>query len=453
MPVSDTIVAPATPAGESAIAVMRVSGPLCLVIATALRDGRPPLPWRVWHGDYTTHSGERIDEVMGAFFAGPKSYTGEDVLELSSHGNPFIVSKIVDDLRARGCRMANPGEFSQRAFLNGRIDLTSAEAVMDVIRARSDRALEFAQRQLHGEMQRRMERMADQLLGICAGIEAYIDFPEEDLPPEDRLARKAEAETLLVDMRRLRGSARCRTMLQEGPCVVLVGEPNVGKSTLFNRIAGSERAIVNETPGTTRDFIEIPVMLGPHRIRLVDTAGVRESPDAVERSGVERALEQADGAEIVILVVDAGRPSPALPGRLSNRLARGSGLVAINKSDLAVADAARTHAALGEKSVAVSALTGAGLDELLALLSSLTDEMTRTGRHDEGVVVNDRHAEALADAETCLAAAISSLGRGDSLELCASELRGAVDSVGRIVGRLDNEAMLDRLFSAFCIGK
>lgn len=448
----DTIVSPATPSGESALGVVRVSGPLALELATTFRRGRAPLPWRAWFGDYVEAGGERIDEAIFTYFEGPKSFTGENVLEISSHGNPFITKKIVEDLCSRGARLAEPGEFSKRAFLNGRMDLTSAEAVMDVIRARSDRALDFALRQLGGEMERRMQEVVDRLLAVCAGVEAYIDFPDEDLPGEDKTRRIQKLGTLSSELRRMRGGARCRSVLHDGPSVVLVGEPNAGKSTLFNRLVGSRRAIVSEEPGTTRDFIEHAMHIGPHRIRMIDTAGVRDAPVRIEQTGVELAIEQAEGADLVVLVVDACAEPPSLPSRLLGRLTAGDALVAVNKCDLADPDLKR-FSYDGADVVAVSALNGVGIDTLLDQIGEHADQITRTGSHDEGVSVNERHAEALGDAIKCLEEAIRSLSNEDSLELAASELRGAVDAIGRIVGRIDSEEMLDRLFKQFCIGK
>jgi tRNA modification GTPase len=448
---NDTIFAAATPAGESAIAVIRASGPEARVIAAGFNGGRPPLPRHVWHGDYRTVGGAILDDALFTFFARPESYTGEDVLEISCHGNPFIVSKISDDLRQRGCRRADPGEFTRRAFLGGRMDLTRAEAVMDVIRARSERALEAAQRQLRGAVGRHIEGLVERVLNACAAVEACIDFPEEDLPPQDRKARQNDAAGLAGELRQLAATRRRFDLLREGARVVLAGEPNAGKSSLLNRLAGFERAIVSPEPGTTRDYLEEPLLLGPHRIRAIDTAGLRESPAAVERAGVERALERAAEADIVVLVADGTRPCPTLPAALEARLVPGDAILVVNKIDLPDRRF-RRPAAWSLPEVEVSATTGAGMPGLEAALISLLDAKAGRGS-GEPVAVNARHAEALEDAAECLARAAALLERGEPLELVGSELRGAVDALGRIVGRIDNEAMLDRLFAAFCIGK
>jgi tRNA modification GTPase len=449
---NDTIVAPATPVGESALAVVRVSGPLAGMIAGELNGDRQPSPWKLWHGPYRTAGGNEIDEVVCSYFRSPKSYTGEDVVEISSHGNPFIVSRIVDDLVSRGCRLAEPGEFTKRAFLSGRLDLTRAEAVMDVIRARSDRALEAAQRQLRGNLGRWIQALVDRLLRTCAAIEAFIDFPDEDLPPEDRSARLNEVAELIAEVERLQATQRSGDLLRDGIKVVLLGEPNAGKSSVLNRLAGFDRAIVSEEPGTTRDFLEETISLGPHRLCLVDTAGLREAEGRVERMGVERTFERAEKADLFVFVVDASRPAPTLPDVIRSRLNSEIAVVAVNKSDLPNQTFSGLQN-LDTPMIKVSALKGDGFDVLRERLLSMADELVGHGLGDEGVAVNARHSAALAETLSGLQCARSLLEKDASLELIGSELRGAVDGLGRIVGRIDNEAVLDHLFSEFCIGK
>lgn len=448
----ETIVAPATPHGESALAIVRLSGPLASVIAAAQHGGSVPPPRLAWHGDYRSVSGELIDDVVLTYFAGPRSYTGEDVLEISSHGNPYIVRKLIDDAIARGCRMAEAGEFTRRAFLNGRLDLTAAEAVMDVIRARSDRALDAARQQLRGALGRRIDRLVDDVLQCCAAIEAYIDFPEDDLPAEDRARRQVELGTLLDEMERLKATRRQGELLRDGLRVVLLGAPNAGKSSLLNRLAGYERAIVSEEPGTTRDFLEEPVLLGPHRIRVIDTAGLREAAGAVERAGVERSLERAEEADLVVLVVDATAPCPSLPAPILGRLAARHAVIAVNKCDLAMRSFSWTGGPDLPR-VEISAQTGAGIDELRRILVGIADRITGTDGDEEQVAVNARHAAALGEASDALERARSLLVAGSPLELVGCELRTAVGALGAIVGRIDPERVLDRLFASFCIGK
>jgi tRNA modification GTPase len=448
----ETIVAPATPPGESALAIVRVSGPRANAIAAAQNRGHAPLPRRAWHGEYLSLEGQVIDDVVLTYFAAPRSYTGEDVLEISSHGNPYIVRKLLDDLVARGCRMADAGEFTRRAFLNGRLDLTAAEAVMDIIRARSDRALEAARDQLRGALGRRIDRLVGDLLQCCAAIEAHIDFPEDDLPAEDRAQRRREITALLGEIEGLRATRRRGELVREGLRVVLLGAPNAGKSSLLNRLAGYERAIVSDEPGTTRDFLEEPLSLGPHRIRMIDTAGLRETSEGVERAGVERSLERAEDADLLVLVVDSTAPCPALPPVVSARLDPARAVLALNKCDLP----GRCFQWTGGPDlcqIETSARTGSGIDDLRRALIQRADVLTGSGSDDEHIAVNVRHAIALAEAAESLVRAECLLADSGPLELVGSELRGAVGALGAIVGRVDQEEILDRLFASFCIGK
>lgn len=448
----ETIVAPSTPPGESALAVVRVSGPLALDIASSLRGGKGAQPRRLWHCDYRTMDGSVLDDVVCSLFAGPASYTGDDVLEISCHGSPLIIRRICEDLRSRGCRAAEPGEFTRRAFENGKIDLTRAEAVIDVIRARSDRALEVAQRQLRGDLGRRIDTLVARVLDTCASIEAYIDFPEEDLPPEDRLARQSDVEAIVSELRQLRASRRQHDLLREGVRVVIVGEPNVGKSSILNRFSGYERAIVDPAPGTTRDFVEEGILIGRHRVRMLDTAGIRETAEAVESAGVSRTFSQVEQADLLLLVADVTAPAPTLPESLARRVGPENSLLVVNKIDLA-GDGVSAMALAGLDPVSVSAITGAGFAELEVRIAAMLDRLTGTGEWDEGVSVNERHSEALEDAINSLSRCRDLLKERAALELAASEMRSGVHALGRIVGAIDNESVLDRLFARFCIGK
>lgn len=447
----DTIVAPATPSGESALAVLRISGPGAASIAAAMRHGRPPLPRRAWHADFVALDGEVLDDAVFVFFPQPRSHTGDDILEISCHGNPFIVSKLLADCVARGCRMAEPGEFTRRAYLNGRLDLSEAEAVIDVIRARSDSALRNARRQLRGALGSRIQIMVESIVATCAAIEAYIDFPEEDLPAEDRAARSAEIRAVLGELRRLQATRRQGEFLRNGVRVVILGEPNAGKSSLFNRLAGRERAIVSAEPGTTRDFIEETVRLGPHGIRLVDTAGLRETCGGVEREGVERTLAQAEEADIHLLVLDATHPAPAFPEAVRARLGPENTVVALNKIDLS--SAKTVVPPVPAAVVEVSALCGSGIEALKATLRELIDKMAPAAGEGDEVAVNTRHALALGEAISALERAESLLDGNSSSELIASELHTGSISLQSIVGPAADDALLDRLFASFCIGK
>ncbi len=445
----DTIAALATPVGTAALALVRVSGPQSALLAAEIFGETPP-PRRTCHADYRDRAGVLLDEVLFTFFQAPQSYSGEDSLEISCHGNPFIAQKILEDLLGRGCRAAHPGEFTERAFLCGRMDLSQAEAVMDLIHARSDRALAAAHQQLRGALGRRMQELIDALLAVLARIEAYIDFPEEDLPPEDELLLGRELEKLSQATDRLLATSHYGEMLRLGVKTVIVGEPNAGKSSLLNRLLGRDRALVSAEPGTTRDFLEEPALIGPHCIRLIDTAGLNPAPSAIERLGIGKTLERAAEADLLLLVLDAARPCPALPAELATRFTPASTLAVINKIDLAPAALPSPPTGLG--TVRVSALTGAGLDELRAAIAAKADAFClQTG--EEVIAINARHAHALSQAKACLAAARAKLSAHEAAELLASDLRGALEAFGEISGKVDNERMLDALFATFCIGK
>ena len=448
---ADTIAALATPAGTSALAIIRVSGPHIDPLVDAIFSSSPP-PRQAWRGDYREKDGALVDDVIFTVFRGPNSYTGEDVLEISCHGNPFITRKILDDLYARGCRPAEPGEFTKRSFLNGRVDLSQAEAVIDLIRARSDRALAAANRQLRGALGRHMEPMNRQLLGLLAHVEAYIDFPDEDLPTEDRATLSAGLEGLLADTRRLLATNHYGDILRNGVKTVILGEPNSGKSSLLNRLLGRERALVSAEPGTTRDYLEEAITLGPHCIRLIDTAGLNPSPAPLERLGIAKTLERADEADLILLVLDATRSAPILPREVSSRLTPRNTVVVLNKLDL-VPSGPFPSSPDGLPTVRVSALTGAGCDDLGEAITRLAESF-RQDQGDDWIAINSRHARALHQAAESLEAAIGRLYTGAQAdELLASELRNVLSSFGEICGQVDNEKILDELFSRFCIGK
>ena len=438
------------------MAVLRVSGTEASRLAGEIFGKLPPA--REMHrGEYRDRNGVVLDDVMFVVFRAPKSYTGEDTLEISCHGNPFIVRRILDDLVARGCRLAEPGEFTQRAFLSGRMDLSQAEAVMDVIHARSERALEAANRQLRGALGRRAAAAVDRLLGVIARVEAYIDFPEEDLPPEDQAAVADGIRSIAEDAAKLRATKHYGDVLRGGLRTVIVGRPNAGKSSLLNRLVGYDRAIVSAEPGTTRDFIEEQIMIGPHSVRLIDTAGLNPSPTLLEGFGMEKTRERMEDADLVLLVVDASVDGSADP--IDEELvAAGVPVVRVlNKVDLVPATSAAKSSrdtATGEvrETIYVSAKTGEGLDVLIAAIAAVADQL-QTDTGEETIAINARHAAALTEVERCAAAALEKLKSGEAMELLASDLRGALHGWESISGKIDNERMLDQLFATFCIGK
>lgn len=447
---TDTIAALATPVGTAAIAVVRASGPDTDRLAREIFGATPP-PRVATHSDYRDRAGAVVDDVLVTFFAGPRSYTGEDSLEVSCHGNPFIAQKILEDLFARGCRAAEPGEFTQRAFLHGQMDLSQAEAVMDLIHARSEKALAAANQQLRGSLGRQMNALIDRLLQVLARVEAYIDFPDEDLPPEDRVLVARELTQLTRETDRLLATSHYGQMLRDGIKTVIVGAPNVGKSSLLNRLVGSERALVSPEPGTTRDFIEERILVGPHCLRVIDTAGLNPSPAPLEKLGMVKTLERAAEADLFLLVFAADQLAPVLPPELKGLAQASNSIIIINKSDLGNVTSPENHFP-GFLTLPVSALTGAGLDALTDAITRFADSFQKDTGNDL-IAINARHAHALGQAREGLAAALAKLTDGTAVELLASDLRGVLAAYGEISGKVDNERMLDALFATFCIGK
>ena len=438
----DTIAALATPAGTSAIAVVRASGPAVPELLARI-FGPGTTPRTATRADYRDRHGRLIDDVLYTWFAAPHSYTGEDILEISCHGNPFIVLQLLEDLQARGCRPAE-------AFLHGRMDLSQAEAVMDLIHARSKRALAVANQHLRGSLGRTMEELVVKALECLSQVEAYIDFPEDDLPVVNRAGLVEKLEELQQATSRLLATSHYGEMLRTGIKTVIVGEPNAGKSSLLNRLLGCDRALVSPEPGTTRDYLTESLIIGPHMLRLIDTAGLNVQAGPVERLGMDKTLEQAAEADLYLWVIDATTVLSPLPSAIMSRMTADNTLALFNKCDL-------PHA--GDFSVpnhipalAISTLSGAGLDELQRRIVALVD--TQAGANgSELIAISARHAEALARAAQALQAALVKTRLNAPTELLASDLRALIEALGDISGKIDNEKMLDKLFSTFCIGK
>ncbi|MDG1300770.1 MAG: tRNA uridine-5-carboxymethylaminomethyl(34) synthesis GTPase MnmE [Opitutae bacterium] len=453
MPATDTIVALSTPAGESAIALIRLSGPACSVLSAQILGREQALAPRYAHfGTYTDVTGVTIDDCVFTYFELGKSFTGEAMLEIAPHGNPLIVQKILADLMSRGCRLAEPGEFTRTAFLNGKMDLSQAEAVSDLIRARSDRSIEVAQRQLHGSVGRKMSELTDRLLSVMAHLEAYIDFPEEDLPSEDQQGPASELRKLIADVLEIIDTQRYATLLHEGVKTLIIGEPNVGKSSLINALTGSDRSIVSDVPGTTRDYISAFLMVGPWRIEILDTAGLHEAGDAIEQIGINHTIEQAETADFFLLMLDAALPSPTLPESLLARMTTKNTIVIENKIDLP--NASEHHEFMADfQHARLSLQQHDGLQAFRDLWTDSIESAVQQPNATDGVVVNARHANALCEACDSLKLAAQKMKEDDLSELIASDLRSAIESIGKVVGKVDNDRMLDSLFKQFCIGK
>lgn len=450
---SDTIAALSTPSGESAVALVRLSGGDCRRIAREIFGKQTIAPRNANFGIYRDLCGNFLDETIYAFFAAPSSYTGEDMLEISCHGNPFIVRKMLDDLIARGARAAQPGEFTRRAFMNDKLDLSQAEAVALVIGARSARALEAAQKQLSGELGRRITKLSDSLMDMLAMAEAYIDFPEDDLPPEDERSLTESADSLSKQIESLLETAKYSHLVHRGINAVITGSPNAGKSSLLNSLVGDERAIVSETAGTTRDFITETVLIGKYSLNLTDTAGLREPRSEIEAKGIKLAVEKLKLCDIRLLVLDAASPMPDLPAEAAGTFSPQNTIIALNKCDLKDAKPSEFQNLSSRfETVEVSCRKGFGIDALRESIIKLIEKFHIRASADD-VLVGARHAAALERALVSVREARKKIASGAAGELVASDLREALNSLGEILGKTDNEDVLDRIFSKFCIGK
>jgi tRNA modification GTPase len=436
----DTITACATPPGVSALALIRLSGPHALEITQKLtgRDlpPRDPLPLRL------QLQNQDLDETVVTFWPNPKSYTGEDLIEISCHGNPLIVETLLQTICKLGARIARPGEFTERAFLHGRIDLTRAEAVLDVLHARSERALLAAQRALAGKLSDHLMVDRERLLNLLARIEAWIDFPDEDIQPEVGDGFRSEVNDLLKSSAQLLSTAPLGHRLRSGYRLVLAGPPNVGKSSLLNTLLGNNRAIVSPTPGTTRDTVEESIVLAGFPVRLIDTAGLRPSTDPVELEGMARTRAAMDSADLVLALIDRTQlvdPCRQEWDRLGDKF-----LKVLTKAD-------RPQVSK-EDGLLVSSQTGAGLDELRKTITHrLTGNVTAPGSDE--IAINARHEDALRRASEAFANALASLSAKSAPELVAADLRQALQALESILGGGTSEDVLDRLFAQFCIGK
>ncbi|MEN4904169.1 tRNA uridine-5-carboxymethylaminomethyl(34) synthesis GTPase MnmE [Luteimonas sp. TWI1437] len=440
---TDTIAAIATPTGAGGVGIVRLSGPRAVEIARAL-CGRELRSRHAHHVRLRDQDGETLDDGIAIAFAGPASYTGEDVVELQGHGSPVVLQQLLARCRALGARLARPGEFSERAFLNGRLDLTQAEAVADLIAAGDARAARAARRALDGAFSTRCDALAAELLHLRVHVEAMIDFSDE---PIDALGGDVVAErldALAASLEALLAEAEQGRRLRDGVHAVIVGPPNAGKSSLLNALAGSERAIVTEIAGTTRDLLHETVRIAGAELTLVDTAGLREAGDAIEREGIRRARAELRRADLAIVVLDARDPDKglsAVAGDIADVPAR---LVVHNKVDL-LEDAA----AVDDDVLRVSAHTGAGLD---ALRDALAIQGAGPAAGEGAFTARQRHVDALRVAADAVDDARATL-QAQTLELTAEALRVAHDAVGEITGRVLPDDLLGHIFSSFCIGK
>ena len=455
MYVRDTIAAISTPVGEGGIGIVRISGPAALSIARSIFKAKTNgglKSHRFSYGDVVQPaSGDIIDETMLVYMKGPNSYTREDVVEIQCHGGTLVVSRILALVVAQGARLAQPGEFTKRAFLNGRIDLVQAEAIMDVIASRTDASLTLAQHQREGLLSRRIDVVKDGILYALAYVEALIDFPEEEIDvavERDVLGRVTPA---LAELDSLIDGFEEGRVLRDGVSVVIAGKPNVGKSSLLNTLLKEKRAIVTSVPGTTRDVIEEVVNINGLPVKLLDTAGIRESEDQVEQEGVRLSLDRIPKADLVLFVDDGSGPFTVEDLAILQAIGSKSLIVVRNKSDLP--PRAELPAGTVAPTVEISTLTGAGVPELRAAITAAFMHGHAIDGREFVAVSRARHRDALLKARASLQGFVINLQAGVNMELLPIDLREALDAVGEVTGETTADDVLDRIFSSFCIGK
>ncbi len=456
----DTIAALATPPGEGGIAVIRMSGPEAFKITEQFLRRRRNSDWRqvpthtIHSGEICDAAGRVIDQVLISLFRSPQSYTGEDVIEISSHGGTAITRKILELLFQNGARHAEPGEFTRRAFLNGKIDLTQAEAVIDLIKAKSDKSLETAIQQLAGSLSRKFKALKDDMMQLCAHLEAHLDFPDENLEVYSDVEFAAKFSCLESELERLIASFKRGTLLREGAMVVIAGKPNVGKSSLFNALLERDRALVSEFPGTTRDRLEEDLQIAGIRIRLVDTAGltaIAEHP--LDQMGMEKTRQTLLEGDLFLYIVDGSRPLEEADSLVFEELKEGVPVtVLINKSDLRQElDRRSLENFTGQQELfSISTKSGEGLDQLESRIADiLLKQISAEGEQ----ITRLRHKQALTEALGALKRASGAFHQKESLEFVAVDLKASLDALRELVGEVYSEDLLDVIFAEFCIGK
>ena len=443
----DTIAAVATPPGRGGVGIVRISGPRARQVAERVVDRLPP-PHFARLRTFRNLRGESVDRGLVLFLPQPGSYTGEDTVELQGHGGPVVSAMVLDCALRAGARVAHPGEFSERAFLNGRVDLSQAEAVADLIESASEEAARSAMRSLEGALAERVRSHVEDLIGIRSYVEAAIDFPEEEIDFLADADLALRLRTLRLALSGTLEEANRGRVLRDGLGVVIAGPPNVGKSTLLNRLSGRDAAIVTDVPGTTRDTLKETLHLDGMPIRLTDTAGLRCGADVVERIGVDRALDAITRADAVLHLVDDR--SPAVPGEMTPEVTAGQILLRVhNKIDLSDSPPGLDES--GDPPVLrISARTGAGLTALRERLKAIAGY--RPG--EDGIfIARRRHVEALEQASAAIERGCAQLAGQGAGELLAEDLREAQDALGRISGAVTSDDLLAEIFSGFCIGK
>jgi len=458
----DTIVAISTAIGEAAISVIRISGKDAIKVADRVFVGKRKLADVKTHtahyGKIVDKNGDVVDYVVATVFKAPNSYTGEDTVEISCHGGILVTRKVLETVLEAGARLAQPGEFTKRAFLNGKIDLSQAEAVADLIRSATELAYQSSLSQLEGALSRKIRKMREDLINLCSLVELELDFADEDLEFVDKAQLAEKIRDVIGEIDELIETFRFGKIYREGIKVVIAGKPNAGKSSLLNALLNENRAIVSEIPGTTRDVIEESLNIEGVLFRIVDTAGLRETFDIVEREGVRRTEEQLKKADMILLVIDSTDEINEEDVRIYHRVLNFAVdeskrcIIVFNKVDLLDGKRPNMKIMVDFPVVYISALTGFGLEKLKKLMVEQSFlGMTRT--ESSVVVTNVRHRDALLRAKQSLIYALRSLEQGMSGDLVAVDLRAGLNHLGEIIGEVTTDDILNNIFSKFCIGK
>ncbi len=456
----ETIAAISTPLGEGGIGIVRLSGPDAFEIAGKVFRAKNP-KWnsagshRLHYGFIVDECGRVVDEVLLSCMKAPHTYTREDVVEINCHGGTMPAKKILELVLKQGARLAEPGEFTKRAFLNGRIDLAQAESVIDLIKAKTEKGLKIAATQLMGTLSKKVRELQEGILGALAWVEANIDFPDEDIEEASAAQLTRDIEKFIAEAEKLLKGSEAGKIYREGVKTVIAGRPNVGKSSLLNALLREERAIVTDVPGTTRDVIEEVVNIKGIPLRIIDTAGLREARDVVEKIGVERARKVIERADLVLAVIDASAGITGEDRKILELLGEKKAIIVFNKIDagIKVVKSCLKGVTGQRPAVWISALTGEGLAELEECIAQTVLGENIKVAEDDVLVTRIRHKAALEKAVEHLKNALTSLNSGLPVDITAIDLRGAWEALGEITGNALSEDILDRIFADFCIGK
>lgn len=461
MLLNDTIAAISTPLGEGGIGIIRLSGKDSIKIAekvffssTSKKLSELKSHSIIYGFIIDTDTGTKLDEVLCTVMKAPKTYTREDIVEINCHGGMLPVTNILALLIKNGARLAEPGEFTKRAFLNGRIDLSQAEAVIDLIRSKTYKSEKIAMQQLEGRLSKHIKEIMDEIIGLCVHLEAFIDFPDEeiDIIPNDEIIQLVK--NLIIKLQRLSASYEEGRYFKEGVSTAIIGKPNVGKSSLLNALLQKDRAIVTPSPGTTRDVIEDYINIKGLPLRILDTAGIRESDDIAEKEGVKRTLRAIDNSDIIIALLDCSIRIEDIDKEIFSMIKDKKSLIVINKIDIEsplfrIEDLGKPY----DNFIKISALNGIGIDELKDKIYSLCITLNESDLTEGYLISNVRHKDSIDKAIRSLNEATVLIQNGEMPEIVALVIRESANFLGEIIGVVTTDEILDRIFNEFCIGK